>query len=723
MIWRSFLAWVLPFAMTYAFVDLSPAKAQELRLWHAYDGAEAEGLEAACRAFEAAHPGVRVDTVGSPFGAYAARLETAIPAGVGPDVFIDAHERLSDFVPAGLVEPYGAIGLGTRLDAGTESLEVLSLDGTLYGLPLALKSAALYINNDLHPEPVGSIEALLARSYPEGVVPLAFEAESSYYVAALVHAYGGALFTPERGFALHEREAAAAVRALAGWVEQGTVPEETNGDLVKQLFRRGQAAAVISGPWLAGSFPDDLDYRVEPLPRVEGAGGARMRPFLTIEGAYVAAGAREPELARELIEFLATEGAMVRATEGRQVVASRSAFARLEGDAFLTRFRDASVTAVPMPQHPEMRATFEPAQRALRKILRGDAEIEAALLEARRRFDDVTREGPPERKGNVDLIVAGALLLLLTLWMLQRARRDRAHIARSLPAYRYLWHAALAVGLLVIGPLIVGAVTSLFSGRGRDLYYVGWANYTEILTARGGDLWASGSFWSVLLVTVIWTALNVFFHVLIGVALALLLHRYTGKLRPIYRVALILPWAVPSYVTAITWKGMFHRQFGAINAILEALGAEPVSWFAEWSTAFAANVATNVWLGFPFMMVVTLGGLAAIPEDLYEAAKVDGANAVQRFRRITWPLLRPVLGPAVAMGAVWTFNMFNVVFLVSGGEPDGSTEILVSEAYRWAFTRSSQYGYAAAYAVLIFGLLLLGTRRFAGRLDGMGASR
>jgi arabinogalactan oligomer/maltooligosaccharide transport system permease protein len=155
-----------------------------------------------------------------------------------------------------------------------------------------------------------------------------------------------------------------------------------------------------------------------------------------------------------------------------------------------------------------------------------------------------------------------------------------------------------------------------------------------------------------------------------------------------------------------------------VNAVLKLIGAQPVSWFSHFSTAFAANVATNVWLGFPFMMVVTLGALTSIPKDVLEAAEVDGATRWQRFRLVTLPLLKPVLLPAVVLGSVWTFNMFNVVFLVSGGEPDGTTDILVSEAYRWAFTRDKQYGYAAAYAVLIFLLLALGSRFFARRVSG-----
>jgi arabinogalactan oligomer/maltooligosaccharide transport system permease protein len=165
------------------------------------------------------------------------------------------------------------------------------------------------------------------------------------------------------------------------------------------------------------------------------------------------------------------------------------------------------------------------------------------------------------------------------------------------------------------------------------------------------------------------------------------------------------------------WKGMFHRQFGAINGLLVALGIEPVSWFTHFSTAFAANVVTNTWLGFPFMMVVSLGALQSIPPELYEAAEVDGASKWTQLWRITLPLLRPALLPAILLGCVWTFNMFNIIYLVSGGEPGGATDILVSEAFRWAFQRNEQYGFAAAYSVLIFLVLLAwtrATRRFSG---------
>ncbi len=243
------------------------------------------------------------------------------------------------------------------------------------------------------------------------------------------------------------------------------------------------------------------------------------------------------------------------------------------------------------------------------------------------------------------------------------------------------------------------------------LDFVGLASPTSarILSGGGKGFDDPGNFWFVLGVTVLWTAVNVVLHVSLGVALALLLRQPWLRGKGMFRMLLILPWAIPNYITALIWKGMFQSEYGAINSLFEAVGlGGDVSWFSSWSTSFTANVVTNTWLGFPFMMVVALGALESIPRDLYEAAEVDGASPWQRFRHITLPHLRPALGPAVVLGSIWTFNMFNVIYLVSRGEPGGSTDILVTQAYRWAFERD-EYGMAAAYATLIFLILLLWT--------------
>ncbi len=352
-------------------------------------------------------------------------------------------------------------------------------------------------------------------------------------------------------------------------------------------------------------------------------------------------------------------------------------------DPLLTAFVAQAQVAIPMPSSPAMRATWEPADRAIGKVLRGQAEPAAALEEAAHRFADVRRPPPPPASPWPGVL----LLSVVSLWgafvLVQRARtaRFRERLRRSMPAYRYVAHAVLAVGVLVILPLVVGAATSLFAGPAGEIRYVGLANFVEILTARGGPLLASGSFYLVLGVTVLWTVVNVVFHLGLGLALGLLLSTPRLRMRAIYRVLLIVPWAVPSYVTALAWKGMFDQQYGAITGILYALddafglSVEPIAWFSSFTTAFTANAATNIWLGFPFMMVVTIGALTGVPRDVLEAAEVDGATRWQRLTRVVLPMIRPTLMPAVTLGGLLLGRVLLGAGLPLGLHPRGALRL------------------------------------------------
>ena len=310
----------------------------------------------------------------------------------------------------------------------------------------------------------------------------------------------------------------------------------------------------------------------------------------------------------------------------------------------------------------------------------------------------------------------GLVVFVLGLYG-QLDRFGRAlHAHRS--AYAYMSPAMLGLLVLVFIPVSYGLALGFQSRVYNSYEFVGFANYIEILGSA--DLSDPRSFWFTLGVTVMWTVSNVVLHVSIGLFLALLLNDHMLKAKGIYRVILVVPWAIPNYVTALIWKSMFHKQFGAVNAFLETIGLESMSWFQTFWPAFTANVTTNTWLGFPFMMVVSLGALQSIPTDLYEAARVDGASRWQRFSGITLPLLMPALVPAVIVGTVWTFNMFNIIYLVSGGAPNGGTDILITEAYRWAF-EADRKGFAAAYSTVIFLILLaftLVTNRITGATKG-----
>ncbi len=316
-------------------------------------------------------------------------------------------------------------------------------------------------------------------------------------------------------------------------------------------------------------------------------------------------------------------------------------------------------------------------------------------------------------------VIFGALgMFVFNLGLAGRLYRGWRAAVDHRTAYAYMLPAGVGMLVLVFVPVTFGIVLGFMQRQYNELTFIGLGNFASILSDF--DLSDPRNFYFTLIVTIWWTFANVTLHVIIGLFFALLLNDKMLKARGLFRVLLIIPWAVPNYITALIWKGMFHRQFGAINFALETMGFEPISWFQTFWPAFSANLATNVWLGFPFMMVVSLGALQSIPSDLYEAAIVDGASRWQRFRNITLPLLMPALVPAVIVGTVWTFNNFNIIYLVSEGQPNGATDILITEAFRWAFERD-RWGYAAAYSTVIFGVLLLfsmTTNRITGATKG-----
>ncbi len=693
-------------------------------VWHAYRGDEETALRELAEAFTKKQ-GVKVTLLGLPHDSFASKLEATVPRGHGPHIFIDAHERIGSYLDRKMLAPLDAdFTRDVRGHFDDSAVAAVTVGERVYGVPLADKCLALFVNDAVVKTPIASFDDLvkLRATLPQQVFPLAYEIESAYAHAPLLHAFGARLLGPEADGAFVPNNAAAiASMQYARKLEHDRIaPEEATGALVKELFVANRAASVISGPWFLAELPPNMSFHVQPIPPIAGVG--RPDPLLTVEAAYLTPRAADDADAKAFLHFLASEeSAQLRTRVAHQIVpwkglADMVPDSNPEDNATraLPAFREAARTAIAVPTSSRMRSVWLPVERALRSVLRGE-DPEATMRIARERFDDAVRPPPPPPSPAPLVVVLslGAALVAFRAW--RRAIQTGAdalvpQLRKSMPAYLYIAHAVVLVVVLTIVPLGVGAATSFFVGERGNMQYAGFTNYVLLVTARGGALFSRGSFYFTLAVTLLWTVVNIAFHLALGIMLGMLLARPWLRVKAPYRVLLILPWAVPSYVTALAWKGMFHRQFGAVNAILGMFGVEPIAFFSKFATAFTANVATNVWLGFPFMMVSTLSALAAIPKEVLEAALVDGATPWQRFRRITWPMLVPGLMPAIVFGTVWTFNMFNVVFLVSGGEPDGTTDILVSDAYRWAFTRGAQYGYAAAYSVAIVVLLYAGTK-------------
>ncbi|ELE2164975.1 maltose ABC transporter permease MalF [Vibrio fluvialis] len=223
-------------------------------------------------------------------------------------------------------------------------------------------------------------------------------------------------------------------------------------------------------------------------------------------------------------------------------------------------------------------------------------------------------------------------------------------------------------------------------------------------------------FISIFIWTVVFSVLTVIFTLIIGLVLASVVQWEELKGRSVYRVLLILPYAVPAFISILIFKGLFNQSFGEINMVLQALFGISPAWFSDPFLAKSMVMIVNTWLGFPYMMILCMGLLKAIPDDLYEASAIDGANFVQNFTKITLPLMIKPLTPLLIASFAFNFNNFVMIQLLTAGgpnmigtsEPAGYTDLLVSYTYRIAFEGAGgqDFGLASAIATLIF--LLVG---------------
>jgi multiple sugar transport system permease protein len=282
----------------------------------------------------------------------------------------------------------------------------------------------------------------------------------------------------------------------------------------------------------------------------------------------------------------------------------------------------------------------------------------------------------------------------------RRSARKKGLVGRT--AYPHLWilpSVALMVAIIVV-PIIDLFITSFsevsFSGLREG--FNGVDNYVS--------LFHDPVFPRVLMNTVIWTVAIVGITIVLSLGIASLLNEeFVG--RRLVRAALIVPWAVSLLITAVIWKWVFDFRYGTLNLILQDLGIieKNVNWLAQPATSFPAMIAVGIFVSLPFTSFVLLAGLQAISAELYEAARVDGANGWKRFVHITLPQLRPTLTVAVVLNTIYVFNSFPIVWTMTRGEPLNKTDIIFTYLYKLGF-EERQLGEAAAVSVISFLILI-----------------
>lgn len=283
---------------------------------------------------------------------------------------------------------------------------------------------------------------------------------------------------------------------------------------------------------------------------------------------------------------------------------------------------------------------------------------------------------------------------------------------QNLPLALLLVTPALALlGATLAWPLVSALLMSLLDVRiiGSQGAFVGLANYEKVLS--------DPAFWYAARLSLIWVATNAVLQTALALGAALILHQKFPGVR-IARTWIILTWIVPTVVVVMIWRWLFSSSGGMINPLLVQSGliARPVGFFATPEIAFATLVFVNSWRWFPFIALMLLAGLTRIPADLYEAARVDGAGAWKRFTRITWPLLAPTLVVLLVIGTLLSFNVFDIIWLLTAGGPASGTRTLPVLIYETAF-KGYKMSEAATIAVLatlfLMAFAVIATRRLA----------
>jgi arabinogalactan oligomer/maltooligosaccharide transport system permease protein len=288
-------------------------------------------------------------------------------------------------------------------------------------------------------------------------------------------------------------------------------------------------------------------------------------------------------------------------------------------------------------------------------------------------------------------------------------------------AYLYILPALAVMLFITFYPLLYQVWMSLTNFTLKNLRnlnpdFVGLQNYIDVIV-RGLPV-TNYNFFRIFAFNLFWTFVNVFLHVSIGIAVALIINMDKMPAKRLYRSLFVIPWALPSLVAGMMWANIWHDKFGAFNLLLQDLGFKGnIRWLLDTAPvvdlpaiglvlplSFFAVLVANVWLGWPFMMVIATGALQSIPKDVYEAAEMDGVTSWQKIWTITLPLIRPAMIPAIMIGIMMTFNQFNIIYFVTGGGPLGMTEILVTQGFKLV-NPQGWFGVASAFNIIVFFIL------------------
>jgi len=695
----------------------------QIQLWHQMIYSHRSVLANVVKDFEQDNPDVEVVSIYRETEELRSAFQSAAMGGSGPELIFGPSDQIGPFVTMGLLQNLDEVYTQEELEA-FDPLSRVKYHDQLYMLGNSVGNFLMLIyNKDYIQTPPKTLEEFIRVAQENTIINengsgnqrygLAFNYTEPFFFVPWVTGFGEHFIKNDNIPNLATTSMADAFSLMHDFKEKyKIVPLECDYEAANALFKEGRAAMIINGDWSWGDYrAANVNFGIARFPLIEKS-GKYPAPLVGTTGYSLNKNISSPakkEASLKLLRYLTSEKIQTRFTKEISTFPSRLKIretALVTSNPILNEASKIMETGRPMPVVPEVRAIWDSLRGLYQSVLAGTMTPEKAASEAQEKAEKQILQMNEVLKPDASLTIiyiVFAIAIAIGLFYFTKSLRkivsdimERNHFPyfMILPAY-------LGILSVVLFPFVYNILLS-FSNFSLHTFenwnLIGIHHYIEVLT--------DPKFYEILVKTIIWTLTNVFFHVSIGVILAVIIEQVMPK-KNIWRTILIIPWAIPQYITALTWRGMFNQEYGPINIFLhDYLKLSPIQWLSQPLTTFAACLLTNVWLGFPFMMIVALGGLQSIPKSVYESAELDGANPLQKFFHITWPMLTPVIKPAALLGCIWTFNTLNVIWLVSNsGEPADQTHILVSYVYKAAFNLY-RYGYSAALSVVIFVILV-----------------
>ncbi|MFK4225860.1 carbohydrate ABC transporter permease [Streptomyces sp. NPDC019890] len=283
----------------------------------------------------------------------------------------------------------------------------------------------------------------------------------------------------------------------------------------------------------------------------------------------------------------------------------------------------------------------------------------------------------------------------------QRRRKPAFTARRGLVIAAYMAPAAVFVAVFIYYPMLRGSQMAFRHWNLTDLTDTSWVGFGNFQAIFADPAWST-----VLSNTALWVFASIVPQFVIGFAIALWLRR-RFRFRGLYQALVFFPWAISGFLIGILFRWMFNSEFGVVNDLLEKAGLidEPIAWLADPKMAMIAVIVTNIWYGVTFFSIMILAALQSIPNDLYEAAELDGAGKVRTLFQVTIPYIRMTLALTVLLRVIWIFNFPDIIFGMTGGGPNNETHIVTT--WMITITQQGDYGKASALGLIVVAVLLV----------------